>query len=260
MQRYFIDLTKEEVKARGTIVITGEDVHHLSNVMRMKSGQEILCLTTDGFEAISTIDTITKEEVICLLHGWTNQNRELPIQVTVASGLPKGDKLELIIQKGTELGANSFVPFQAARSITKLDQKKLQKKRARWEKIAKEAAEQSYRNVVPVVHPVFTFKELIQMVGEFDKCVVAYEESSKEGEQSRFSSLLQEMKSGQTLLLIFGPEGGLAEKEIEELETIGAVICGLGPRILRTETAPLYALSAISYQTELLRGEILWEQ
>ncbi|MFS0655254.1 16S rRNA (uracil(1498)-N(3))-methyltransferase [Bacillus sp. 179-C3.3 HS] len=260
MQRYFIDLTKEEVITKGTIVIKGEDVHHLTNVMRMKTGQEILCLTTDGFEALSKIDTMTKEEVTCHVESWTNNNRELPVQVTVASGLPKGDKLELIIQKGTELGATAFVPFQAARSITKLDQKKSQKKRERWEKIAKEAAEQSYRNIIPHVHPVSTFKELIQLAREFDKCVVAYEESSKEGEQSRFQSVLQEMKGGQTLLLVFGPEGGLAEKEIEELEAVGAVICGLGPRILRTETAPLFALSAISYQTELLRGESLWEQ
>ncbi|MDM5298798.1 16S rRNA (uracil(1498)-N(3))-methyltransferase [Bacillus pumilus] len=255
MQRYFIDLTKEEVIAKGSINVTGEDVHHLSNVMRMKAGQEILCLTTDGFEALSKIDTITKEEVICHVEGWTNQNRELPIQVTVASGLPKGDKLELIIQKGTELGASAFLPFQAVRSITKLDQKKSHKKRERWEKIAKEAAEQSYRNIIPRVHSVFTFKELIQKTGEFDQCIVAYEESSKEGEQSRFQSVLQKMKGGQTLLMVFGPEGGLADKEVEELEKHGAAICGLGPRILRTETAPLYALSAISYQTELLRGE-----
>ncbi|MDI5983115.1 RsmE family RNA methyltransferase, partial [Amycolatopsis magusensis] len=100
MQRYFIDLTKEEVIAKGSIVINGEDVHHLSNVMRMKAGQEILCLTTDGFEVLSKIDTITKEEVICHVEGWTNQDRELPVRVTIASGLPKGDKLELIIQKG----------------------------------------------------------------------------------------------------------------------------------------------------------------
>ncbi|MDR6747258.1 16S rRNA (uracil(1498)-N(3))-methyltransferase [Bacillus pumilus] len=255
MQRYFIDLTKEEVIAKGSIFINGEDVHHLSNVMRMKAGQEILCLTTDGFEVLSKIDTITKEEVICHVEGWTNQDRELPVRVTIASGLPKGDKLELIIQKGTELGASAFIPFQAARSITKLDQKKSHKKRERWEKIAKEAAEQSYRNIIPRVDPVSTFKELTQLAGEFDKCVVAYEESSKEGEQSRFQTVLQQMKGGQTLLVVFGPEGGLAEKEIEALETHGAVICGLGPRILRTETAPLYALSAISYQTELLRGE-----
>ena len=98
MQRYFIDLTKEEVTTKGAIVIKGEDVHHLSNVMRMKAGQEILCLTTDGFEALSKIDTITKEEVIGHLESWTNQDRELPIRVTTASGLPKGDKLELIIQ------------------------------------------------------------------------------------------------------------------------------------------------------------------
>lgn len=137
MQRYFIDLTKEEVIAKGSIVINGEDVHHLSNVMRMKAGQEILCLTTDGFEALSKIDTITKEEVICHVEGWTNQDRELPVRVTIASGLPKGDKLELIIQKGTELGASAFIPFQAARSITKLDQKKSHKKRERWRKSRK---------------------------------------------------------------------------------------------------------------------------
>lgn len=89
MQRYFIDLTKEEVIAKEAIVIKGKDVHHLSNVMRMKAGQEILCLTTDGFEALSKIDTITKEEVLCHLEGWTNQDRELPVRVTIASGPQK---------------------------------------------------------------------------------------------------------------------------------------------------------------------------
>lgn len=188
--------------------------------MRMKAGQEILCLTTDGFEALSKIDTITKEEVICHVEGWTNQDRELPVKVTIASGLPKGDKLELIIQKGTELGASAFIPFQAARSITKLDQKKSHKKRERWEKIAKEAAEQSYRNIIPRVYPVSTFKELTQLAGEFDKCVVAYEESSKEGEQSRFQTVLQQMKGGQTLLVVLALKAVWQKRRLTSLKRL----------------------------------------
>lgn len=158
-------------------------------------------------------------------------------------------------KKGTELGAHAFIPFQAARSVVKLDDKKAKKKRERWAKIAKEAAEQSYRNEVPQVMDVHSFQQLLQRMQDFDKCVVAYEESSKKGEISAFSAVVRRLPKGSSLLIVFGPEGGLTEAEVERLTEKDSMPCGLGPRILRTETAPLYALSAISYQTELLRGD-----
>ncbi|MDY7430656.1 16S rRNA (uracil(1498)-N(3))-methyltransferase [Bacillus sp. V26] len=255
MQRYFIELTKQEMEEAPAISITGEDVHHIVNVMRMNEGDEIICCSQDGFEAKCELQSVSKEKVSCLMIEWTNENRELPIKVYIASGLPKGDKLEWIIQKGTELGAHAFIPLQAARSVVKLDDKKAMKKRERWTKIAKEAAEQSYRNEVPQVLDIHSFQQLLEKVQNFDKCVVAYEESSKQGETSSFSAVVSSLPKGSSLLIVFGPEGGLTEAEVERLTAKNAVPCGLGPRILRTETAPLYALSAISYHTELLRGD-----
>ncbi|MFN2745273.1 MULTISPECIES: 16S rRNA (uracil(1498)-N(3))-methyltransferase [Bacillus] len=255
MQRYFIEQTKQEVQAEPMLSIQGEDVHHIVNVMRMSAGDHVVCCAKDGHEARCRIESLSKEEVVLSIVEWTGDNRELPVRVHIANGLPKGDKLEWIIQKGTELGASSFIPFEASRSVVKLDDKKAKKKRERWAKIAKEAAEQSHRNIVPEVAAVHTFQSLLNSLEGFDKCVVAYEESSKQGEKSRFQSAVKSLPEGSSVLIVFGPEGGFSEAEIEALKEKGAAACGLGPRILRAETAPLYALAAISYHTELLRGE-----
>ncbi|KXZ18447.1 16S rRNA methyltransferase [Bacillus nakamurai] len=255
MQRYFIELTKQEMNEAHEFQITGEDVHHIANVMRMNAGDRIICCSKDGHEALCKLQAVSKEHISCLVSEWTGEDRELPVKVLIASGLPKGDKLEWIIQKGTELGASMFIPFQGARSVVKLDDKKAKKKRERWTKIAKEAAEQSYRNEIPEVKTVHTFRQLLEMAENVDKCVVAYEESSKQGESSAFAAVVQSLPYGSSLLIVFGPEGGLTESEAQQLSEKGAVLCGLGPRILRTETAPMYALSAVSYHTELLRGD-----
>lgn len=127
MQRYFIELTKQQIEEAPAFSITGEDVHHIVNVMRMNEGDQIICCSQDGFEAKCELQSVSKDKVSCLVIEWTNENRELPIKVYIASGLPKGDKLEWIIQKGTELGAHAFIPFQAARSVVKLDDKRQRK-------------------------------------------------------------------------------------------------------------------------------------
>lgn len=255
MQRYFIELTKQEMDETPDFQITGEDVHHIANVMRMSAGDRIICCSKDGHEALCLLKAVSKDHISCGIAEWTGENRELPLKIRIASGLPKGDKLEWIIQKGTELGASMFIPFQGARSVVKLDDKKAKKKRERWAKIAKEAAEQSYRNEIPEVKTVHTFRQTLEMAENVDKCVVAYEESSKQGETGAFAAELKSLPQGSSLLIVFGPEGGLTESEVHQLSEKGAVLCGLGPRILRTETAPLYALSAVSYHTELLRGD-----
>lgn len=216
-------------------------------------GDHIVCVTDERKSALCIIAEITDELVIANVVKWEDGNTELPVSVSIASGLPKGDKLEWIIQKGTELGAREFVPFLAARSIVKWDEKKADKKLERWQKIAKEAAEQSYRSIIPnVVSPV-NFKVLIEKAKEFDVKLVAYEEEAKDGESAVLAKTLGEMKEGQSLLIVFGPEGGLAAEEVSLLKENGFSVCGLGPRILRTETAPLYFLAAVSYQLELLR-------
>jgi 16S rRNA (uracil1498-N3)-methyltransferase len=251
LQRYFID--EEKANIESNIQITGEDVHHISRVLRMQPGSKVVCCTKDGFEGLCEIAEITNDLVDCFILEWMTVNHELPVNISIASGLPKGDKLEWIIQKGTELGASSFIPFNAARSIVKLEQKKVGKKLERWQKIAKEASEQSYRNKIPTVLEPCQFEELLKQAKDYDVKIVAYEESAKQGEKSNLAIALNTLKEGQSLLAIFGPEGGLTEGEVSKLEEQGFLICSFGPRILRTETAPLYLLSAVSYYFELSR-------
>lgn len=251
MQRYFVNQTKEEMLTN--VLITGDDVHHISRVMRMKTRDRIICCSKDGHAAICQIENIANEQVTCTILQWLETNNELPVQVMIASGLPKGDKLEFIIQKGTELGASQFIPFNAARSIVKFDTKKAKKKKERWEKIAKEAAEQSHRNQIPKVFDPTSFTEMIHISNNADIKLVAYEESAKQGEGSNLYKALSLLKPGQSVFIVFGPEGGISEEEMKQLEEAGFIPCGLGPRILRTETAPLYFLSAVSYHFELKR-------
>lgn len=248
MQRYFVE---EKYVNDASIRIVGDDVHHIARVMRMSAGDHIYCCV-NGKTAMCTIDEITSEFVDSTIVEWVEASSELPVFVTIASGLPKGDKLELIFQKGTELGAAAFLPFQASRSIVKWDAKKADKKVERLKKIVKEAAEQSHRSEIPDVHAPVSFKQLLTMSSDYDVCLVAYEEEAKQGEKANFAKALTTLEHGQKLLIVFGPEGGLSEDEISALREYKFVPCSLGPRILRTETAPLYALSAASYHFELM--------
>lgn len=247
MQRYFVESFRDN-----RFYISQEDRHHILKVMRLKEGDEIICVH-DGKSALSSIAEITDDVIVAEVVKWEDNSVELPVRVTIASGLPKGDKLELVIQKGTELGASRFIPFTASRSVVKWDEKKAAKKVERWNKIAKEAAEQSHRQFLPAVDHPRSFKSLIEIGKDFDYKLIAFEEDAKAGESSVLHKTLSEMKKGQSLLFVFGPEGGLSIDEVALLKEHGFLSCGLGPRILRTETAPLYALSVLSYQTELMR-------
>lgn len=249
VQRYFVKHRANELR----FLIDGEDRHHMVKVMRMEIDDNIICVEPEGKAAVCKIVKITDEQVVADVVQWIDETAELPISVTIASGLPKGDKLEWIIQKGTELGAYEFLPFTAKRSIVKWDEKKAAKKIERWQKIAKEAAEQSHRSYLPEVDIPVSFNALLEKGKHFNHKLVAFEDESRNGETSTFSAMLQKMKKGESLLFVFGPEGGLTEEEVQALKDHDFAICGLGPRILRTETAPLYALSAISYHFELLR-------
>ncbi len=250
MQRYFIDSNQID---DSSMTITGEDVHHIVRVMRMSVDDQLLCSCSETRQtALCKIAEITNDMVVTDIVEWIKTETEIPVRVTIANGLPKGDKLELVIQKGTELGAESFIPFNAARSIVKWDEKKGKKKVERWNKISKEAAEQSHRSMVPVVEEPASLTQLLEKSKNYTYKIVAYEESAKGGERAAFASILKKMKHGESILCVFGPEGGLTEKEIDRLLENGFVPCALGPRILRTETAPLYALAAISYHFELM--------
>ncbi|MFJ5621440.1 16S rRNA (uracil(1498)-N(3))-methyltransferase [Peribacillus loiseleuriae] len=251
MQRYFLE--RDAFVDEGTIQITGADFHHITRVMRMNVGDQLICVKPDGQAGLAEIVDVTSETVLATVVKWLKEDKELPIKLAIASGLPKGDKLEVIVQKGTELGAHEFIPFIAARSVVKWDDKKAGKKIERLQKIAKEAAEQSHRTVRPFVTEPLNLGGLIKYANGYDVKMVAFEESAKQGEKGALVSALQNIKAGQSMLFVFGPEGGLSEGEVTQLTEAGFTLCGLGPRILRTETAPLYALAAVSYQLELLR-------
>ncbi|MEH7082064.1 16S rRNA (uracil(1498)-N(3))-methyltransferase [Neobacillus drentensis] len=249
MQRYFVKQRAND----GRFLIDDEDRHHIVKVMRMQIGDKIICVDLDGKQAVCSLAEITDTSVVADVVQWIDGVSELPIKITIASGLPKGDKLEWIIQKGTELGAHQFLPFSAARSVVKWDEKKAAKKVERWQKIAKEAAEQSHRAFLPDVMSAISFKDLLLKSKDFHYKLVAFEEESRNGETSVFADTLKKIDKGETLLIVFGPEGGLTDEEVRRLKDNDFAVCGLGPRILRTETAPLYALSAISYHFELMR-------
>lgn len=247
MQRYF-------VKASGwsdpDVTITDDAIHHITRVMRMEYGDKIICNHPEGKAAICVIKTMTEERIVTEIVEWQNQTVELPVRVTIAQGLPKGDKLELILQKGTELGAAAFIPLQAERSIVKWDNKKASKKNERFKKIIKEASEQSHRTLLPKMEKVASLHDVITMSASFDHKLVAYEETARDFPTKKLSHFYNQMVASQQVLLCIGPEGGFSEKEIKELHNAGFQSVRLGPRILRTETAALYALASISYHFE----------
>jgi 16S rRNA (uracil1498-N3)-methyltransferase len=252
MQRYFVS---NDQRTESSVMITGEDARHMSKVMRMKPGDPILVCDEAGQTFLCDIQELQESNVLCRIKETIKETSELPIKVTLAQGLPKGDKLDLVIQKGTELGAFGFLPFESERAIVKWESSKIQKKLERLRKISKEAAEQSHRNTIPLIHEPLRLNALIEFSQTFTYKMVAYEEEAKLGEAKRFAQLLSTIKEGDSLLVVLGPEGGLTADEVDTLQQAGFILAGLGPRILRTETAPLYVLSAVSYQFELLRGD-----
>lgn len=249
MQRYFVPSHQFN---GDRVTVIGDDFHHIVKVMRMQAGDEIVTVFDHSKTALVRIENITTEQVTGTVIEWIEETKELPVSVTIVSGLPKGDKLEYIVQKGTELGAFRFVPFIADRSIVKWDMKKASKKIERLQKISKEAAEQSHRTHVPHIEMPVKLQGLLHRAKEYNVLLVAFEEEAKQNENSALSKSLQALKPGDSVMIVFGPEGGLTESEVQALVDAGFVACGLGPRILRTETAPLYALSAVSYQLELM--------
>ncbi|MGR6897567.1 16S rRNA (uracil(1498)-N(3))-methyltransferase [Rummeliibacillus sp. BSL5] len=245
MQRYFIEQPFNDEIA----TIREDDAHHIINVMRMRVADELIAVH-NGEAFVCKITKIDNGSVEVQKTGEVRPNTELPIHVTIACGLPKGDKLELIVQKSTELGMYDFIPFEAERSIVKWDAKKGKKKQERLQKIAKEAAEQSHRTHIPTIHEQYSFKQLLQVVGDYDVVFLADEEDAKETSRTRFAERLKKVYDYESMLVIFGPEGGIDRSEAQALQQLGCQSISLGPRILRAETAPLYVLSAISYEFE----------
>nr|WP_163537794.1 16S rRNA (uracil(1498)-N(3))-methyltransferase [Gracilibacillus sp. YIM 98692] len=250
MQRYFLP----EENWHGSIVyISGDDFHHIVHVMRMVEGDEVICNHPNGKAAIARINKVGTDDVEADIKEWLEESKELPIDVCVVQGLPKGDKWEFILQKGTELGASSFVPYQAERSIVKWDAKKVKKKHSRWGKIVKEASEQSHRNKIPHVAYVHTFQQILELSEKFDWKFIAYEEEVRDRQNIKLHDYFSQIQEGQSVMICIGPEGGFSTEEVDQWKQASFQTIRLGRRILRTETAPLYALSSLSYYFEEMR-------
>jgi 16S rRNA (uracil1498-N3)-methyltransferase len=243
MQRYFVE---PHLFSDRDVTIVGEDVHHMVNVMRFRIGEEIVVCDGQGRVARARLAAFADKQVTAEITEFLADTSELPIRVTIGQSLPKGEKMEWILQKGTELGAFAFFPFSSERTIVKLDAKKEAKKLERWRKIVKEAAEQSHRSVLPEVLPPVSWKQAVASAEQYTRCVIAYEKE----DGRTLHQVLEGLSAGDSLLVLIGPEGGFSEEEVAQAEAAGIQSVTLGPRILRTETASQYVLGAISYQFE----------
>lgn len=248
MQRYFIDqvLTLDEV-----LQLPMDIAHHVFDVMRGKLAEQIYLVDTQQQLFIGKIVALDKTQPNIQVIEQLESDVELPISVAIACGLSKGDKLEWIAQKGTECGMSNFYPLALSRDVMKWEAKKSAKKIERLNKIVQEAAEQSHRLKVPTVHDLSHLDEFIHQAAQYSIKLIAYEEVAKVGEHAQLKQLLTKIKQDDRILMVFGSEGGLSEQEVSKLKAAGFIACSLGPRILRAETAPIYFLSAVSYQIEL---------
>lgn len=245
MYQFFV--APEQIQ--GNIIhIIGEDVNHIKNVLRMKPGEEIAVSNgIDQKEYRCGIEELLEDEIRCTLRFVKEDGLELPSKIYLFQGLPKADKMELIIQKAVELGAFEVIPVAMKRCIMKLDEKKEKNKLARWQQIAEAAAKQSKRRVIPQVHNVLSMPEAIKYASTMDLRLVPYEMA--EG-MSATKQIIENVQPGQSIAIFIGPEGGFEESEIKACLESGMQTITLGKRILRTETAGFTTIAWLMYQLE----------
>lgn len=244
MYRFFIE---DGINSGSEIRISGSDYNHIKNVLRMKKGEEVLISDGKDREYLCSISEITDEEVILSIEDIMGTSRELPTKITLFQGLPKGDKMEQIIQKTVELGVTEIVPVAMKRCVVKLDAKKAGKKVERWNGIALSAAKQSKRGIIPEVKDVVSYQEAVKMASSMDAILVPYENA--EGIEGA-RKLVASMKGRESIAVFIGPEGGFEDSEIELALENGANTLTLGKRILRTETAGMTMLSILMFELE----------
>lgn len=245
MQRYFLE--NNEI-VNNHIEISGNDFHHIKNVMRMNIGDMVyLCLNDETFKA--QLESFQAQKVVFEIIEKIERTSEMPYDVAIAHGLVRREKKEEVIRRITELGARSYIPVNMERSIVKANgDEKLERQKT----IIKEASEQSHRDRKMDLSTTISFKELIKLKDKYDLCLYAYEESGR-SDNFNLKKYLKDFKvsNKKSIIVVVGPEGGFSPKEVKELDENGFKAVGLGPRILRTETAPLYVMSAISYELEI---------
>ena len=230
-----------------TITVTGGDVNHIKNVLRMKTGEKFIANDGNGGSYCCAITEISDDRIIADVLEGQLSSTELPVRLVLFQGLPKADKMELIIQKSVELGVSEIVPVEMARCVVKLDEKKKKAKTTRWQAISESAAKQSGRTVVPEVHDTVSYKTALELAKNFDVILVPYECADS---MTKLKEKLEQIQSGMSVGIFIGPEGGFEKDEIEKAISAGGEIVSLGKRILRTETASIAALSICMFGIE----------
>lgn len=244
MNQFFV----EESQIQGSeIVIEGTDVNHIKNVLRMKAGEEVLISDGEGNDYCCEIDTLSEDEVLAKIVEQSFEGTELDGEFYLFQGLPKSDKMELIIQKAVELGVKEVIPVSTKRAVVKLDDKKADKKIKRWQAISESAAKQSRRGIIPNVHEVMSFKEALEYADNLDINLIPYENFK---DMTQTKEVLSAIQRGMKIGIFIGPEGGFDEGEVELAIKHKVMPISLGKRILRTETAGLAILSVLMFQLE----------
>ncbi len=244
MYQFFID---DSQVMDGEVLIEGSDVNHIKNVLRMKPGEKVRVSTENGKNYFCCITELREESVRAEIVEELTEGTELPNKIYLFQGLPKSDKMELIIQKAVELGAYQIVPVAMKNCVVKLDAKKAENKVKRWQEIAKSAAKQSKRSLIPTVEMPLRYEDAISLAAQLDVVLVPYE-NERGMEETR--SVVEGIRSGQSIGIFIGPEGGFAEDEITLAKSHDMALLSLGRRILRTETAGLAMLSILTYQLD----------
>ena len=232
-----------------TISIIGDDVKHIRNVLRHKVDDELEICDESGFRYFTKIREFSENEILLEIVEQTDKNTEMPVKIDLYQGLPKSDKMDLIVQKTTELGVSSIIPVITERVIVKLEKGNENKKIERWNKIAAEAAKQSGRQLIPVVENVVNLEKIVEKLSKYDIVIVPFECEK----DSTLKNILKNVKNKiENIAVVIGPEGGFSEKDIATLEKSSNVVkVSLGKRILRTETAGLATIAMLLYEYEL---------
>lgn len=240
MTRFFVNPQEME---SDYIILSGENASH-ARVLRLRAGEQVLVCDGQGQECLCTVTDVNPDQICLVVNSRQESGAEPTVKVSVYMAFAKGDKFEHVIQKATELGAYEIIAFPSARCVSRPDEKSISKKIDRWQKIAASAAEQAGRGIVPQIKVLKSYADALKNAAEADLGILFYENENSTTLQMKLNS-----RPYSSISLLTGPEGGLEEREVQQAVDAGLCVCTLGRRILRCETAPLCALSAVMYQS-----------
>lgn len=253
MYQFFVE---DDQIGADVINITGADVNHIRNVLRMKPGEQVRISNQRGRDFLCSVAALSEHEVLLNIEQRDIKSTELSSRIYLFQGIPKGERMETVIEKAVELGVYEIIPVAMKYCVVKLDEKKAQKKVARWQEIARSAAKQSKRSLIPQIHPIMGFREAAAYATQCDRCLVPYE--NEEG-MAAARRAFEHLADAGSISVFIGPEGGFAEEEIGALRD-QALVLSLGARILRTDTAAITMLSLLMMELEQEQSDTQAEQ